>query len=70
MEQPKENWRAITLAIGAAVGLISGLVAAYIIIQRAEEEESHPRLSAGEGVRVGLSVLGVLRGLADLAVKR
>ncbi len=70
MEQPKENWRTITLVIGGVVGLISGIVAAFIIIQRAEEEETRPRLSAGEGVRVGLSVLGVLRGLADLATKR
>jgi hypothetical protein len=70
MEQPKENWRTITLVIGGIVGLISGIVAAYIIIQRAEEEEARPRLSAGEGVRVGLSVLSVLRSVADLASKR
>ena len=70
MEQPKENWKMTTLIIGAVVGLISGLVAAYILVQRAEEEQSRPRLSAGEGVKVGLGVLGVLRSIADLATKR
>jgi hypothetical protein len=70
MEQPKDNWKARTLIIGAVVGLISGIIAAYILVQRAEEEESRPRISAGEGVKVGLGVLGVLRTLADLAAKR
>jgi hypothetical protein len=70
MEQPKDNWKMITLIIGAVVGVISGLVAAYIFIQRAEEEQSRPRLSAGEGVRVGLGVLTVLRSVAELATKR
>jgi hypothetical protein len=70
MEQSKENWKTITMVVGAIAGLISGLIAAYIIIQRAEEEESHPRMSAGDGVKVGIGVLGVLRTVADLAVKR
>lgn len=70
MEQPKENWKAITFLIGAVVGLVCGLAAAYMIIQRAEEEEKHPRLTAGDGVKVGIGVLGVVRMIAELAVKR
>jgi hypothetical protein len=71
MEQPKEkNWKMITMVVGAIVGLAFGLIGAYIIIQRAEEEEVHPRLTAGEGVKLGLGVLGVLRTVADLTVKR
>ena len=70
MEQPKDNWKTITFVIGAGVGLVCGLIAAYVIIQRAEEEESHPRLSAGDGVKVGIGVLGVLRTISELAVKR
>jgi hypothetical protein len=70
MEQPKDNWKVTTLIIGGVIGLISGRVAAYILIQRAEDEESRPRISAGEGVKVGLGVLGLLRQVADLATKR
>jgi hypothetical protein len=70
MEQPKDNWKVTTLIIGGVIGLISGIVAAYILIQRAEDEESRPRISAGEGVKVGLGVLGLLRQVADLATKR
>ncbi len=70
MEEKKENWKQTTMIIGAVAGLISGLIAAYILIQRAEEEESKPRLSAGEGVKVGLGVLGVLRLISDLGSKK
>ena len=54
MEQPKDNWKATTLIIGGIIGLISGIIAAYIFIQRAEEEASRPRISAGEGVKSGI----------------
>jgi hypothetical protein len=66
----KENWKAKTLLIGGVVGVIAGLVAAYILIQRAEAEESRPKLTAGEGVKVGLGVLTVLRLISDLATKK
>jgi hypothetical protein len=70
MEKPEENWKTMTFVIGAVVGLVCGLITAYVIIQRAEEEESHPRLSAGDGVKVGIGVLGVLRTIAELTVKK
>lgn len=66
----KDNWKTKTLIIGGVVGVIAGLIAAYIFIQRAEVEESRPKLTAGEGVKVGLGVLTVLRLIADLATKK
>jgi hypothetical protein len=69
MEQPKDNWKVTTLIIGGVIGLISGIVAAYILIQRAEDEQSRPHISAGEGVKVGLGLLGLLRLIADLTTK-
>lgn len=66
----KDNWKTKTLIIGGVVGIIAGLVAAYILIQRAEAEESRPKITAGEGVKVGLGVLTVLRLIADLATKK
>lgn len=60
------NWKTKTLLIGTTVGAVTGLIAAVIIMQRAEKNETTPKLSAGEGVKVGMGVLGVLRMLADL----
>ena len=60
------NWKTKTLIIGAAVGLAIGLLGAYIVIQRSEQLDTLPELSAGDGVKVGLGVMAVLRLLADL----
>jgi hypothetical protein len=60
-----EPWKSKTLLIGAGVGLVTGLVAAMIIIQRAEQQQAKPKISAGEGVKMGLGLLGVLKLLTD-----
>ncbi len=60
------NWKNKTIAIGAVVGLMIGVAAAYIIVQRAERENSVPQITAGDGVKVGLGLLGVLRLIADM----
>jgi drug/metabolite transporter (DMT)-like permease len=61
------NWRNKTIGIGAAIGLIIGLAGAYIVIQRAERNNMLPEISAGDGLKVGLGLLGVLRLVADIA---
>ncbi|GAP20832.1 hypothetical protein [Leptolinea tardivitalis] len=60
------NWKTKTLIIGTTVGAVTGLLAAILIMQRAEKNETTPKLSAGEGVKIGMGVLGVLRMLADI----
>jgi hypothetical protein len=64
------DWKQKTIIIGAIVGTLCGLVAAYILIQRAEQQNAKPQLSAGDGVKIGLGVLGVLRLVADFANKK
>jgi hypothetical protein len=65
-----ESWKTKTLLIGAGVGLIAGIIAGLIFIQRAETNESRPKLTAGDGVMVGIGVLGVLRAISDLGSKK
>ena len=50
-----------TMVIGGIIGALIGVGAAYILIKRAEEIGDHPRLSPGEGVQLGIGVLGLLR---------
>lgn len=64
-----ENWKTKTLLIGAAVGIATGLIGAYILIQAAEKAQTRPRINAGDGVKVGLGVMAVLRLLADLGTR-
>jgi hypothetical protein len=61
-----DNWKTKTLIIGGIAGLLTGLLAAYLLIQRAEQQEDKPKLTAGEGVKVGVGVLGLLKLIADM----
>jgi hypothetical protein len=63
---PEENWKPKVLVIGGVLGLMTGLLAAYLMIQRAEKEQTKPELSAGDGVKLGVLVLGLLRSVAML----
>ena len=55
------GWMVRTLVVGGVVGALIGLSAAYILLKRAEQEGENPQLSTGEGVQLGLGVLGLLR---------
>lgn len=61
-----KNWKATTLAIGTAVGAVVGALSAVILIKKAEADKSKPKLTTGEGVQVGLGVLGLLRLIAGV----
>ena len=69
MNKP-EAWKTKTLLIGAGVGLVIGVLAGLIFIQRAELNEARPQIAARDGVMVGIGVLGVLRSIADLGAKK
>ncbi len=59
-----ENNRSLvvrTMLIGGILGALIGVGAAYILVKRAEEVGDDPRLTPGEGVQLGLGVLGLLR---------
>lgn len=60
------NWKPRVMMIGGAVGLLAGLAAAYLLIQRAERDNSQPQLHAREGVKLGVLVFGLLREIAQL----
>lgn len=64
------NWKSRTILIGAVLGAAAGLIAAYILVQRASETKQAPKLNAGDGVKVGLGVLGVLRLISDIGARK
>ena len=61
-----DNWKSRTLMAGIAIGALAGLGAAYMLVQRAEKEGRKPEMTSGEGVKLGLLVLGVLRQIGQL----
>ncbi len=55
-----------TLLIGALIGAITGLVAASLLNRRAEKNESETAITAGDGIKLGVMVFGLLRAIASL----
>lgn len=55
-----------TLVIGALAGAFTGLVAAMLLNRRAEKGEKETALTAGEGMKLGVLVFGLLRAIASL----
>ncbi len=55
-----------TLLLGALVGAFTGLIAASLLNRRAEKGEKETALTAGEGMKLGVLVFGLLRAIASL----
>jgi len=56
-----------TLLFGALIGAATGLVAAMLLNRRAEKTQSTTALTTGEGLKLGVLVLGLLRAIGSLA---
>ncbi|MCC6300960.1 MAG: hypothetical protein IT314_16860 [Anaerolineales bacterium] len=54
------------LLYGALMGAFAGLIAALLLNRRAEKNESESALTAGEGLKLGMLVFGLLRAIASL----
>jgi len=55
-----------TLIIGAVAGAALGVAGAFLLNRRAQETGTEITVSAGEGMRLGVMVIGLLRAVADL----
>ena len=59
-----------TLLVGALVGAVTGLIAATLLNRRAEEEGTELSLTTGEGMKLGVMVIGLLRAIASLGEEK
>jgi hypothetical protein len=57
------------LILGALIGAATGLVAAMMLQRRAERTGTEISLSAGEGIQLGVMIMGLLRAVAALGEK-
>ena len=64
------NSRTRILLIGALVGAVTGVVAAMLLNRRADEEGTQLALTTGEGMKLGVMVIGLLRAIASLGEEK
>ena len=51
---------------GALLGALIGLVAAMLLNRRAQNKETETAITAGEGIKLGVLVFGLLRAISSL----
>jgi hypothetical protein len=60
------GWKGKVLLIGGLIGALTGLGAAYLIISKSQVHDEPPKIGAGDGVRLGLLLLGLVRQIGEL----
>jgi len=60
------NWKMKTLLVGGLLGAFAGVTAAYLLVRRSEASGEPPRLGTGEGLRLGVLMLGLIRQVSQL----
>jgi len=63
---PDNTWKVKTLLIGAALGALTGLGAAYLLTKRAEQTGQQLAITPGKGVKLGVLIAGLLRSILSL----
>ncbi len=61
-----DNWKPKALLIGGVAGAAVGVAAAYLLIQRTPKEDGAPKISVGDGVKIGVLIFGLLRSITNL----
>ncbi len=60
------NRNSRVLLFGALIGAATGLVAAMMLQRRADKTGTEVTISTGEGVQLGVMIMGLLRAVAAL----
>jgi uncharacterized membrane protein YadS len=58
------SWKTKTLVVGAVLGALTGVGAAYLLIRQADEDGV--QFSSKEGVKLGITLLGLIRQITQL----
>ena len=58
------NWKTRTLIVGSLIGALTGLGMAIMLVRRAEEQGERLKLGRSEGMKIGMTLLGLLRQIS------
>jgi DMSO reductase anchor subunit len=55
-----------TIFFGVLIGAMTGLVAALLLDRRARQDANSTAITTGEGLQLGMMVVGLLRAISTL----
>ncbi len=65
-----KKWKSKIMILGTLIGALAGATSAFLLINRAEDEDEKPQLTPGEGIQVGLGLLGLMRLIAGFGSEK
>jgi hypothetical protein len=67
MLESNDNWKTKILVVSTLLGAVAGLSAGYLLSRNSEEKAgSPPSIQTMDALRLAISVIGVVRGIAAL----
>lgn len=66
IEETQTDYRTKVLVVGTLIGAVVGLAGAFLLIQNTERKGEELQVSAGEGVKLSLIIMALLRQVADI----
>lgn len=60
------NTKSRTILFGVLIGAATGLAAAVLLNRRAAEDNETTAITAGDGIKLGVMIFGLLRAIASL----
>jgi hypothetical protein len=67
--EDNQNWKNKVILAGALIGLITGIGAAYLYVKKADELPERPKLTTGDGMKLGMGLVGVLKLISEFGTK-
>ncbi len=62
-----ENWKVTLMVVGTLVGALLGLTTGYLMARTSEEKRGGPpAIKTTDALRIGISAIGLIRGVAAL----
>ncbi|HJW90849.1 MAG TPA: hypothetical protein VJ436_09440 [Anaerolineales bacterium] len=61
-----QDWKTRVMLIGGILGALAGVGAAYLLIQNTERSGKQLKVSPGDGVKLGVLLMGLMRQVAEL----
>ena len=55
-----------TLVLGTLIGALTGAIASYLLVKRAEEQNAELQISPKNGVKLGVGIVSLFRLITSL----